>query len=58
MRAPLYSVQGPSLGKVSIMARPRGGDWLIDELKALRASGVHILVSLLTSFLLAVESKK
>ena len=31
------------------MARPRGGDWLIDEIKALRASGVDILVSLLTS---------
>jgi hypothetical protein len=58
MRAPLYSVQGPPLGKVRIMARPRGGDWLIDEIKALRASGVDILVSLLTSFLLSVESKK
>lgn len=49
MRAPLYSVQGLSAGKVSIMARPRGGDWLFDEIKALRASGVDILVSLLTS---------
>jgi hypothetical protein len=58
MRAPLYSVQGPSLGKVSIMGRLRVGDWLIDEIKALRASGVDILMSLLTSFLLSVESKK
>ena len=49
MRAPLYSVQGLSIGKVNIMARPRGGDWLIDEIKALRAPGVDILVSLLTS---------
>jgi protein-tyrosine phosphatase len=49
MRAPLYTVQGLSTGKVSIMARPRGGDWLFDEVKALRASGVDILVSLLTS---------
>lgn len=49
MRAPLYTVQGFSTGKVSIMARPRGGDWLFDEVKALRASGVDILVSLLTS---------
>jgi len=31
------------------MARPRGGDWLQDEIKALRASGVDILVSLLTT---------
>lgn len=49
MRAPLYSMQGLPTGMVSIMARPRGGDWLIDEIKALRASGVDILVSLLTS---------
>jgi hypothetical protein len=49
MRAPLYTVQGLSTGKVSIMARPRGGDWLFDEVKALHASGVDILVSLLTS---------
>lgn len=49
MRAPLYSVQGLSTGKVSIMARPRGGDWLSDEIKALRACGVNILISLLTA---------
>ena len=30
------------------MARPRGGDWLIDEIKALRKSDVNVLVSLLT----------
>jgi protein-tyrosine phosphatase len=49
MRAPLYSVQGFYAGKVSIMARPRGGDWLSDEIKALRVGGVDILVSLLTA---------
>ncbi len=49
MRAPLHSVQGLPTGKVSIMARPRGGDWLSDEIKALRASGVDILISLLTT---------
>src|SRR5215471_15107290 len=49
MRAQLYPIQGILTGKVSIMARPRGGDWLFDEVKALRASGVDILVSLLTS---------
>ncbi len=48
MRAPLYSIQGLPTGQVSIMARPRGGDWLIDEIKALRACGVDIVVSLLT----------
>jgi protein-tyrosine phosphatase len=48
MRVPLYSIQGLPAGKVSVMARPRGGDWLIDEIKDLQASGVEILVSLLT----------
>lgn len=31
------------------MARPRGGDWLADEVKALHIRDVAILVSLLTS---------
>jgi protein-tyrosine phosphatase len=48
MRAPLYSIQGLPTGQVSIMARPRGGDWLLDEIKALRSAGVDVLVSLLT----------
>lgn len=48
MRGPLYSLQDLPTGKVSIMARPRGGDWLADEMKMLRISGVDILVSLLT----------
>lgn len=49
MRVPLYSVQALATGKVSIMARPRGGDWLADEIKDLYSSGVDILVSLLTA---------
>jgi len=48
MRAQLYSVQGLSTGRLSTMARPRGGDWLLDEIKAIRAAGVDVLVSLLT----------
>jgi copper homeostasis protein CutC len=38
MRAQLYSIQELLTGQVSIMARPRGGDWLFDEIKALRSS--------------------
>jgi protein-tyrosine phosphatase len=30
------------------MARPRGGDWLDDEMKALRDEGVNVVVSMLT----------
>jgi protein-tyrosine phosphatase len=49
MPTPLYTVQRLTTGRVSIMARPRGGDWLSDEIKALYESGVNVLVSLLTS---------
>ncbi|MBT4865657.1 MAG: tyrosine protein phosphatase [Planctomycetaceae bacterium] len=31
------------------MPRPRGGDWLEDEIKALQDCGVNVLVSLLTA---------
>ncbi len=48
MRVRLYSIQGLPSGRVSVMARPRGGDWLLDEVKDLRESGVDVLVSLLT----------
>src|SRR5713226_567716 len=48
MRAQLYSIPGLPAGQVSIMARPRGGDWLSDEIEALRSVGVDVLVSFLT----------
>ena len=48
MRASLYSVQGLPAGKISIMARPRGGDWLFDEVKAIHGAGVDVVVSCLT----------
>ena len=49
MRAQLYSLHELPAWRISIMARPRGGDWLLDEVTALREAGVHVLVSLLTS---------
>lgn len=49
MRVQLYSLQELPAGQISIMARPRGGDWLPDEVKSLRNAGVDILVSLLTN---------
>ena len=48
MRASLYTVEGLPNGQVSVMARPRGGEWLPDEMQALRAAGVAVLVSALT----------
>ncbi len=48
MRAQLYSVQSFPARQINIMARPRGGDWLLDKVKALREAGIEVLVSLLT----------
>jgi protein-tyrosine phosphatase len=33
---------------LSVMARPRGGDWLPDEVQSWRDAGVDVVVSLLT----------
>ncbi len=38
--------EGPS-SRLAIVARPRGGDWLQEDLAALRAGGIDVLVSLL-----------
>lgn len=43
-----YRVPGPWPGSLAIGPRPRGGDWLGDELGRWRASGVTDVVSLLT----------
>ncbi|MGA4539258.1 protein-tyrosine phosphatase family protein [Uniformispora flossi] len=48
MRPTLFTIDFPGPGWVSTMARPRGGDWLEDEMTALRRSGVDILVCALT----------
>ena len=48
MRAEIYWIDGMALGKLGIAARPRGGDWLDDEVEAWRASGVDCVVSALT----------
>jgi protein-tyrosine phosphatase len=46
----LYTVRGSDVapGMLSTMARPRGGDWLADDLAALRAAGVTAVASALT----------
>jgi protein-tyrosine phosphatase len=43
-----YWIKGPWPGRLAISARPRGGDWLEDEMKAWRRIGIHAVVSLLT----------
>jgi protein-tyrosine phosphatase len=34
-------------GGLAIVARPRGGDWLVDEIASLRAAGIALILSLL-----------
>jgi protein-tyrosine phosphatase len=44
----LYWVDGPWPGKLALAARPRGGDWLADEMSNWRRAGVDAVLSLLT----------
>jgi protein-tyrosine phosphatase len=48
MRAQLYWLPAQWAGKLALAARPRGGDWLEDEIRSWRASSVDTVVSLLT----------
>src|ERR1700743_3176736 len=43
-----YWINPGANGRLAIVPRPRGGDWLADDLHALRREGIDILVSLLT----------
>ena len=45
--ATIYPIRGPWKGRLAIVARPRGGDWLEDEVEAWRAAGLDVVVSLL-----------
>lgn len=44
----LYTVPVLPVGQVSIVQRPRGGDWLADDIRTLVKHNVDVLVSLLT----------
>jgi protein-tyrosine phosphatase len=51
MRAELFRIERADAGDsgaLSIMARPRGGDWLADEIAGWQTVGVGVVVSLLT----------
>src|SRR5262252_9505322 len=43
-----YQIKGPWPGKLAIIPRPRGGDWLVDEIIAVKDAGFNLVVSLLT----------
>jgi protein-tyrosine phosphatase len=48
MRAEIYWIGDVSRGRLAVLPRPRGGDWLEGEVGSLRAAGVEVVVSLLT----------
>lgn len=48
MRTDLYWIATPTPGRLAVMPRPRGGDWLEDEARAWKDAGVDVVVSLLT----------
>jgi protein-tyrosine phosphatase len=47
MLSNIYWIDHPGAGRLAIMARPRAGDWLDDEVENWRAAGVQVVVSLL-----------
>ncbi len=47
MTPELFWVPGPWRGKLAVVARPRGGDWLDDEGSGWHRAGIDVVVSLL-----------
>jgi protein-tyrosine phosphatase len=45
----LHWVDGPWPGKLALASRPRGGDWLEEEMAGWRRAGVDTVLSLLTA---------
>ncbi len=48
MKATIYPIKEATPNRIAIVARPRGDDWLCDELSALSREGIDVLVSMLT----------
>jgi hypothetical protein len=48
MRTEFYWIEGPWPGRLAIMPRPRGSDWLEDEISAWQRVGFDTIVSALT----------
>jgi predicted protein tyrosine phosphatase len=47
MEAKVFWLAGPWKGRLGIVPRPRGAEWLDDETRAWREAGIDIVVSLL-----------
>ena len=48
MSTDLHWVNGPWPGRLALSARPRGGDWLDDDIANWKHSGIDAILSLLT----------
>ncbi len=48
MRTEIYWIEEVKHGRLAIMPRPRGNEWLEDEIRSLKALKVDVVVSLLT----------
>jgi|SRR5271156_253308 len=48
MLTELYWVDGPWPGKMALASRPRGGDWLEEEMTGWHRAGINTVLSLLT----------
>lgn len=48
MSTKLHWVDGPWPGRLAVASRPRGGDWLSDEMASWRRLGIDTVLSLLT----------
>ncbi len=47
MPIPFSWIDGVSSGRLAIMPKPNGGEWLQQDISALRTAGVNVLVSML-----------
>lgn len=47
MSEDVHWVEGPWKGRLAIVPRPRGGDWLEDEVRRWKQSGLKVVLSLL-----------
>lgn len=47
MKPTIFRINSPYSGQLAILARPRGNEWLSDEMAALSKAGVDVIVSLL-----------
>jgi protein-tyrosine phosphatase len=48
MKPTIYWIDYSGTGRLAILARPRGGDWLEGEIQGWREAGIGVVVSLLT----------